>query len=60
MSHENVEDKITSGKEDTATVPVEIKGTVTENKVNKVQNNTITDINSEYNYVLSYTGKVEV
>ena len=29
MSHENVEDKITSGKEDTATVPVEIKGTVT-------------------------------
>lgn len=127
VSHENVEDKITSGKEDTATVPVEIKGTVTvyfkdeqesdiaakqelgeklvgkpyetsakeitgytlkeeptnkngnyiegnidviyyytknegtvtENKVNKVQNNTITDINSEYNYVLSYTGKVE-
>lgn len=59
VSHENVEDKITSGKEDTATVPVEIKGTVTENKVNKVQNNIITDINSEYNYVLSYTGKVE-
>ena len=29
VSHENVEDKITSGKEDTATVPVEIKGTVT-------------------------------
>ena len=29
MSHENVEDKITSGKGDTATVPVEIKGTVT-------------------------------
>lgn len=59
VSHENVEDKITSGKEDTATVPVEIKGKVTENKVNKVQNNIITDINSEYNYVLSYTGKVE-
>ena len=59
VSHENVEDKITSGKEDTATVPVEIKGTVTENKVNKVQNTIITDINSEYNYVLSYTGKVE-
>ena len=29
VSHENVEDKITSGKEGTATVPVEIKGTVT-------------------------------
>lgn len=29
VSHENVEDKITSGKEDTATVPVEIKGKVT-------------------------------
>lgn len=29
VSHENVEDKITSGKEDTAIVPVEIKGTVT-------------------------------
>ena len=29
VSHEDVEDKITSGKEDTATVPVEIKGTVT-------------------------------
>ena len=29
VSHENVEDKITSGKEDTATVPVEIKGIVT-------------------------------
>ena len=29
VSHENVEDKITSGKGDTATVPVEIKGTVT-------------------------------
>ena len=34
-------------------------GSVTENKVNKTQNNIITDINSEYNYVLSYNGKVE-
>lgn len=40
-------------------VYIKNEGTVTENKVNKVQNNTITDINSEYNYVLSYTGKVE-
>ena len=34
-------------------------GEVTENKVTKVQNNQIIDINSEYNYVLSYNGKVE-
>ena len=34
-------------------------GDVTENKVNKAQNNIITDINSQYNYVLSYSGKVE-
>ncbi len=34
-------------------------GDVTENNVNKVQNNIITDINSEYHYVLSYSGKVE-
>ena len=34
-------------------------GDVTENNVNKVQNNIITDINSQYNYVLSYSGKVE-
>ena len=34
-------------------------GDVTENKVNKTQNNIITDINSQYNYVLSYSGKVE-
>ena len=40
-------------------VYIKNEGTVTENKVNKVQNNIITDINSEYNYVLSYTGKVE-
>ena len=40
-------------------VYIKNEGTVTENKVNKIQNNTITDINSEYNYVLSYTGKVE-
>lgn len=34
-------------------------GEVTENKVTKVQNNQIIDINSEYNYVLSYNGKVK-
>ena len=34
-------------------------GDVTENKVNKTQNNIITNINSQYNYVLSYSGKVE-
>ena len=34
-------------------------GEVTENKVTKVQNNQVIDINSEYNYVLSYNGKVE-
>ena len=34
-------------------------GDVTENEVTKVQNNIITDINSQYNYVLTYSGKVE-
>ena len=34
-------------------------GEVTENKVTKVQNNQIIDINSEYDYVLSYNGKVK-
>lgn len=34
-------------------------GEVTKNKVTKVQNNKIIDINSEYYYVLSYNGKVE-
>ena len=34
-------------------------GDVTDNNVNKTQNNIITDINSEYHYVLSYSGKIE-
>ena len=34
-------------------------GSVIDNKVTKVQNNIITDIDSEYNYVLSYKGKIK-
>ncbi len=34
-------------------------GDVTENEVSKIQTNIITDIDSEYHYVLSYSGKVE-
>ena len=34
-------------------------GDVTDNNANKTQNNIITDINSEYHYVLSYSGKIE-
>lgn len=34
-------------------------GEITENDVTKLQKNQITDINSEYNYVLNYNGKIE-
>ena len=34
-------------------------GSVIDNKVTKVQSNIITDIDSEYNYVLSYKGKIK-
>ena len=33
-------------------------GNIKENTVSKIQNNTINSIDSEFNYVLSYTGKI--